>query len=512
MSKFNDSRTKCVNKSHDSVNIGGGKSKTRNFENEMAMIVLNSMLAGDTYYETDENKLNRIKKYIRENLSNEENAKFVAKAMIYGRKEGYLRSISHLLAFLLSENVKKQPFVRKSIEKMIIRPDDMTEIVALWDKEHPNKMIPNSIRRAFKSVLENALFDEYQFKKYSQSKSKIKLKDIVKLTHPNPKKYADQNIFKKIIEDKLPSIETAQTINTNLTEQERQKKYIEMIRNRKLGYMAMIKNLNKIFNYELNDEEKQIIFSALQDVNLIKKSKILPFRIVQAFLMIEKLNIDEFIKKEVKQILENVIDIIVQDADFFVDENEKVAILLDDSGSMTWGNNNKPPFFIGKVMLGMILKKIKNKDNVITYFWSDDCRKMNLENKDVLDIVADYNANGGGTLVSAPLKELLKTKTKVDKIFILTDMQMYDEDSWWGTGGNSIGEVIDKYIEKYKKEINQNVEVIFWNLNSYEGGTPFDNSKKIIEMNGYSDKMIEILPHIIKDKDYLVNKIKEIEI
>jgi len=180
MSKFN--RTKKSKPT--GVNMAGGVSYDRTAKKEIASVILNSMLNGkDQYYETEENRLARIENLIAENTS--DCAEFIAKAMVYVRNEGKLRSISHFLSVLLCENVKGESFTRKALEKVMLRPDDSTEIVSLWNQRNKGKMIPNALRRAIKHNLENS-WDMYQLKKYAQPKAKIKIKDLVKLCRPNP--------------------------------------------------------------------------------------------------------------------------------------------------------------------------------------------------------------------------------------------------------------------------------------------------------------------------------------
>ena len=179
MSKFNG-----TNKSKPTgTNMAGGVSYSRPIKKEIVSVVLNSMLNGDSYYEKETDRLKRIETLIGKAV---EDSEFVAKCAVYTRNEGRLRSVSHLLSVILLEKVKGEGFVRAALEKVMLRPDDATEIVALFNQRNPGKMIPNALRRAIKHNLENS-WDMYQLKKYAQPKSKVKTKDLVKLSHPDPK-------------------------------------------------------------------------------------------------------------------------------------------------------------------------------------------------------------------------------------------------------------------------------------------------------------------------------------
>jgi len=137
--------------------------------------------------------------------------------MVYTRKEGNLRSVSHLLGTILAENAKGTDFLRPALTKAIVRPDDATEMIALYSNRNIDKMVPNALRRAVKDSLETK-WDEYQLKKYAGESNSVKLKDIVKLTHPNPRglvqsgKAKDPFVFKRVIESTLENIATAEQL------------------------------------------------------------------------------------------------------------------------------------------------------------------------------------------------------------------------------------------------------------------------------------------------------------
>ena len=97
MSKFNGQATSMPTQN----NMAGGISFNRTLRKEITTLVLNSMLNGDSYYEQETDRLKRIESMIAKNVSEYE---FIAKAMIYTRNEGKLRSVSHYIAVILFVN------------------------------------------------------------------------------------------------------------------------------------------------------------------------------------------------------------------------------------------------------------------------------------------------------------------------------------------------------------------------------------------------------------------------
>lgn len=496
--KFNSTNTSKPN----NTNMAGGSSYDRPIKKEITSVVLNSMLNGDSYYEKETDRLKRIEKLISAGVIDD--SEFLAKAMVFTRTEGKLRSVSHFMAGLLSENVKGSTFLKPALVRSFVRPDDLTEVLALWNSRNKGKMIPNSLRRAFKDALESK-FDEYQFKKYAGTKSKTKLKDVVKLAHPSPKNFEDETIFKKLIEDKLANIDTAQTINASKNGMDRVEAYMTEIKSGKMGYMAAIKNIRTLLENGISEDDLKIWANMITEPKRVAKSMLLPFRFYDAWNVVRDLSVDEFKKKIVKKALERAFALSAGNTNIALD-GEKVALLLDESGSMSssYGPSKNIPFNIGKT-LSASMKVGMNPDNCLFYTWADTCTRRNVDNMSPFDFIKNLNTRGGGTDVAAPLKKLIETKTYVDKIVILTDMQLYSY---------GLNDEIKKHLNVYKRDVNPNVKTLFWNLAGYGSGSPIDLEKAqdVFEVSGYSDSMLQIIPKLWNDKDYLIKTIESIKL
>jgi len=503
MSKFN--KTTNTTKRPDTVNATGNAAYSRTFKSEIASIVMNSMLNGDSFYESDSARIANIEKLVTSNLND---AEFVAKAMVYTRKEGNLRSVSHLLGTILAENAKGTDFLRPALTKAIVRPDDATEMIALYSNRNIDKMVPNALRRAVKDSLETK-WDEYQLKKYAGESNSVKLKDIVKLTHPNPRglvqsgKAKDPFVFKRVIESTLENIATAQTVNAGSTGTERASNYSNMLKERKLGLMAGLKNIKNIVESGADDVTIAMLCDLLKNERAVLNSKVLPFRFVQAYAETEKLSGDRIKIKKILGAIEQGFIISARNVPI-VDEGESVAILLDESGSMGgWGQENltdKTPFMIGKTLMASMLTGL-DKDLTVGYLWADRAREVDV-NGSPFTFIKNTRTQGGGTDVAGAFNGLINTKTKVDKIVIITDMQH-----------NYLSRV-DTKISEYRRLVNPNVKVLFWNVQGYGKGTPVRMTGEVMEMTGFSDKMLEVAAKMMKysDKDYLIKEIEAIQL
>ena len=491
MGKFNKSKM-SVNVA-DTTNAAGGVAYSREVKQELASVILNTMLNGDSYYQSEKDRLSVIEQM----LSNEDYAEFAAKAMVYTRNVGNLRSISHYLGTVLSEKVKGSSYLRSALRQTFVRPDDLTETLACWNSRNEGKMVPNSLRRAMKDALET--YDNYQLKKYEGSRSAVKLRDVVKLAHP-------KGDFKALIEGTLKPIQTAQTVNAAAKGEARAESYKSMLQNRKLGYMAALKNIKNILESGADEETVDMLCNLLRNEKACLNSRVLPFRFTQAFSIVTGMNIDRLLVKKVVKAIEDGFIISARNIPI-VEEGEKVAILLDESGSMGgyYGDDTqKTPFMIGKTLMASMLSGL-DKENTIGYLWADTAREVSVDGSP-FDFIKNVRTQGGGTDVWAAISGLIESKTYVDKLVILTDMQMYSIGSW---GYRSSNREFKDMVKEYRK-INPNVKVLFWNLEGYGSGTPMKLNHDILEVSGFSDKMLSVIPKMWTDKNALVKEIEAI--
>lgn len=488
MAKFNKSskEQEQIKNVPDTTNAAGAPAFNRNsIKQDIANVVLSSMLNGNSFYESEADRLSRI-----ESLCSEpEISEFVAKAMIYARTIGNLRSISHFLAVLLAENAKGTTYLRNALVKSFQRADDLTECVSLWNSRNPGAMIPNSLRRALKDKFET--LSDYELKKYEQKRSSVKLRDVAKLCRPNPE--ISKGNIKALIEGKLPKIETAQTINSGSIGEERATNYKKALQERTLGYMAALKNIKNILQSNPDEETIDLLCEFLRNENACLKSKVLPFRYVDAYNEIKYLNADKFIIKKLIKAVEDAF--IISSRNIGIAEpGEKVAILLDESGSMSG-----QPFNVGKTLMASMLCGL-DKTNTIGYLWAYEAREVSV-NGTPFEFLDKVHTQDGGTNLGSAFYELIRTNTFVDTIVVFTDEQQ----NYFGN--------LPEMVKEYRK-INSKVKILFWNLNGYAGGTPLKLSNSILEVSGYSDKLLEVAGNMLKNSDlnYLIKEIESIQL
>ncbi len=499
MSKFNN---KTQTNKADTINMVGSEAFSyKDIRQEIISLVLNAMLAGkNSFYETEKDRINKIINFVK---NNKEEAEFLAKAMVFARNEGNLRSVSHILGATLVENVKGVDFLRPALYKTLVRPDDALEMVSLFLSRNKDVKVPNVLQRSIVDAFESK-WDEYQLKKYASLSKELKLKDLVKMFRPNPNnlvtlgKAKDTNVFKRLIEDRLENIDTAQTINSTCVGKDRKKAYKELLKENKLGYMAALKNIMNMLEVDIGEKTIERLCNLLTNEKAVLNSRVLPFRFVQAYNELDS-NRNKFDTFKVKAILDALEKGFALSSGCIniANKNEKVALLLDESGSM--GSSDKDPFTIGKTLMASMLCGL-DKKNVVGYLWATTPREVSID-KSPMKFVKETFSHGGGTDLKSAFKSLIDKKTKVDKIIVFTDEQGY--------GSTYIN--LKNYINEYKV-ISPNVKILFWNLEGYAKGTPLKLNDDILEISGYSDKILEVIPYIWENKNALVEKIESIKL
>lgn len=93
-----------------------------------------------------------------------------------------MRSVSHVLTCVIAHHARE--YTRRTIRNVVVRPDDITEIMACY-KHMYGKPYPNAMKREIADVIQR--FDEYQLAKYNGGSGALKLRDVLRITHPTPK-------------------------------------------------------------------------------------------------------------------------------------------------------------------------------------------------------------------------------------------------------------------------------------------------------------------------------------
>ena len=422
---------------------------------------------------------------------------FAAKAAVYARKQFHMRSITHVLAAELAAYVSGQTWAKAFYDAIVSRPDDMLEITAYYFSKG-GKTLPNAMKKGFSTAFDK--FDGYQLAKYRGENKAVKLVDLVNLVHPVP----TQRNAKALQELVNGTLRNTNTWEAKLTEagksaedasdkeSKKAEAWAELIRENKLGYFALLRNLRNIA--EQAPDVLDIALKTLTNRNRIKKSKVLPFRFLSAMDAIKESGIKNAATRKITGALTDALEISLDNVPVFTG---RTLVVLDDSGSMTWGGSRKDkksPIEIGSIFAAMLYKS--NDADLVRFSDNASYVKPNHRNAamDIADGLAK-KARSGGTNFHSIFE---KAKEAYDRIIILSDMQ-----GWVG------GYTPKKAFAGYKKRTGADPFIYSFDLNGY-GSLQFPENK-IFALAGFSDKVFDLMSLLETDKQALIREIEKVE-
>ena len=479
MSRFN-----TTSEGTKTVNLAGGDAYKQSPELELVSILLTSF-ANDSFYRSANDTFDRLKELVR--ICDK---KFVAQAVVYARVQFGMRSITHCVASELAKYISGEKWAKDFYSAVIYRPDDMLEILSYHTSR--NGKVPNSMKKGLAKAFDK--FDSYSLAKYRGEGKGFKLIDVVNLVHPTP---TDKNAdaIKALVKGELKSFDTWETElskagQTATSEEEKaefkKEVWTKLIREKKLGYFALLRNLRNII-----EQAPEVINEAIETLtneSIIKKSLVLPFRFLTAFEEIQKLS-DGKIVRTVLMALNKAVDIAVNNVPKFDGET---LVVLDVSGSMNEPHmGTKSPHIIG-ALFSAVLAKSNNSDFMV---FSDHAQYHNINPMDsTITIATSLRFASGGTNFHSIFQTANK---KYDRIIILSDMQ-----GWIG------GYTPARQFAEYKKSTGANPYVYSFDLMNY-GSMQFPETN-VFALAGFSEKVFDTMKLMEQDKKALVNEIKNV--
>jgi 60 kDa SS-A/Ro ribonucleoprotein len=551
MAKYNKKKTPAV---PTAVNDMGNPAFVLSAKEELVATTLTTFLQS-SYYETETEVTKRIKTSLQK-----VDPLFAAKLAVYLRDEANMRSVSHLIAGELS-NVEAD-WKTRFFNKVLIRPDDMSEILAYYvaKKATKNKngkyKIPNAMKKAFKAKLES--MDPYLIDKYKMPKREFKLVDLVNLFRPVPNQ-KNAKAYKHLIEGKsLEGLYTSKIFEKEMSKAGQGKKTETQVETAKAEAIESVLGNVKgmpIFNLLRNlvnilETAPHMVEEACKQLTIkdkVLQSRLLPFRFATAYTEIEKMsfkgskspNKSIVFEKDIKQseitasefsvkktkildALETAIEYSVAN----IPELEgNVAILADHSGSVRGdgGGSGRVSAFstTTSAMIGNLFGSMLawRQNNVYFGMFGNELIAPKIDRtKRMLDFNKDTFKEGarcGGNTENGIfifLENCIKEKTKVDYLVIFSDMVIGSggTSNWYGVGGRSSGTFQDLF--RRFKAVNPQCKTISVDIRQTKGTSVFDKSMQVLQVSGWSDKIFDAIKSNCVGYKELISQIEAIEI
>ena len=482
MSKFNTTVKEPKTKT---INLAGGEAYSQT--NELALVsMLLTSFVNDQFYKSGNDTLKDLRSLIKK-----VDPEFAAKAAIYARDKFGMRSITHALAGELTSELKGSELGKNFYDKVVVRVDDMTEIMSyylLHKTSKDNPKFPNSLKKGFAKAFDK--FDSYQLAKYSGKNKDLKLVDVVNIVHPVPtdrNKTALELLVKadlKVTETWEAKLSQAGQVAENEEDLSQLKAdaWTDLITSRKIGYFALLRNLRNILNQAPNAVPAAC--ELLVDEKMIGKSRVLPFRFATAYEEISKMGSSKGVR-DVLVAINQALEISMCNVPKF---DGDTLVVMDVSGSMSGRPSEIASLF------GAILAKSNNAD-VLTFANRSDYKSYNPMDS-VMTIRNSFRYSGGGT----NFKSIFTTANKpYENIIILSDLQ-----GWIGSTTPT------KEFNTYKSHFNCNPHVYSWDLAGH--GTLQLPESQVYCLAGFSDKVFDIIKILKEDRGTLLREINKISL
>lgn len=420
---------------------------------------------------------------------------FVLKLAIFCKKELNLRTmpIVMLVEACNATSLKgNSTILRQAGQQIITRADGLTELLS-YHLHAYGKPIPKSIKLILADGLNS--FDEYELGKYKKTKSNVKLKDVLFLSHPKPKNAKQQELFNAIATDTLTIPFTWETfISKNGSSKESWSAVVP-----KMGIMAKLRNLR---NFLDNDVDPKFYLTDFNTKDIILKSKQFPFRFYSAHKMLR--NNNNLNTTKVLDALETAIEYSIENIPKIPG---KTLIAADNSGSMSSTVSGKSKLELREIANLMASFSNKVFDESIVSSFGEDFKIINLSKRNVLsnvDLITQLSV-GYATNGWKVARHLLDNKIFVDRVIIFTDMQLWDN-----TDCYCDSTTLRTAWSTYKKEVNSNAKLYLVDLAGY-GTIQFpEHTTNIVNIGGWSENIFDFIIKYEQDISTTIDYIKRL--
>jgi hypothetical protein len=192
MSYFNT--TKPNTSKPTAVNHPGGKAFTITPELELATLLTTSTEIKSNYYESSDERLERLKNLLEDNKDKKGFIEFAAKATVYTRKTVGLKTISHISTALLTQYTAGQSWAKPFYSQVVNYLPDLSETIGSYKNffRGADKVgsLPKAMKVSFAQYLSKVNY--HLASKWQMSNKSISLIDLVNLLHVKNSSWVDE--------------------------------------------------------------------------------------------------------------------------------------------------------------------------------------------------------------------------------------------------------------------------------------------------------------------------------
>lgn len=244
----------------------GAPAKRIDAVSQLERSVMSCLLWEGEFYESGETIASRI-----QGLCKEVPASEVARIAIQAKEDMRLRHVPLLLARELARTKEGKVQLASLLPRLITRPDDITEFLALYWKDGKvplAKQVDVGLGEAFRR------FDEYSLAKYNGGSKAVKLRDAMRITRPKPANDEQSALWGKLIKGELA---TPDTWEVELSKGgDKKEAWVRLLSEGKLGGLAMLRNIRNMREAGVGDAQIR------EGIGGLNAGRLLPINFISA--------------------------------------------------------------------------------------------------------------------------------------------------------------------------------------------------------------------------------------
>jgi hypothetical protein len=380
----------------------GAPAKIISAEQALRRSVLSCMLWENEFYEDGVQIAGRIHELVPQVAAE----KVVALA-VEARERMKLRHAPLLLVREMARHASHRALVSETLSRLIQRADELSEFVAIYwagGRQPLSAQVKKGLAAAF------CKFDEYALAKYDRAGA-VRLRDVLFLSHARPVDEAQAALWKRLAENELATPDTWEVALSaaGRAEGDKHEVWERLLAERKLGALALLRNLRNMQSAGVSEEK---VVSALA---ALKTDRVLPFRFLAAARSAPQW--EQAIESAMFRALDG--------------RSQRLAghtvLLVDVSGSMdaTLSSRSEMRRTDAAYGLAILLREIAEK--VTIYTFSESAKRVPSRRGMALRDALDQSQPHGGTNLGASLKQVdADVREGYDRVVVITDEQSHD--------------------------------------------------------------------------------------
>lgn len=427
-----------------------------------------------------------------------------------------IRTTPQVLLVIASRIKASQPYVRKYAKAIVLRPDEVKTCILIHNFLFGHKTIKNCLGQALSDAM--ARFNEKALLKYD-GVTWPTWKDVLQvlprskgkpLSKPLSKYFLSGEITdatvtpiaakRKLLAKCTSFDETAkklaletgvnwEVLLSQFGSKDKTPLWEFLIDNNLLGYMALMRNLSNILDADVKASSIDSVISKLTDKDEVVNSKQLPFRYLAAKSMIESKGTDALKTRKVVTAIKKACDLSIVN----LPKMPGVTVVFaDNSGSMDTAISDKSKMSCKDAANMLCGISAKSSDGAYVYAFGTDVGHVKYDDTntvlDIADKTKDTDIGGYGTNGHLCIRECMKLLSKgikIDRVILLSDMQLWNSASGYA-GNDNFNTAWKQFHKNSPKTWLHSVH-----LNGY-GTSVTDKQHNVFQVGSFSEKIVSM--------------------